>query len=188
MRIGLDLDGVVYDVMTPWLKRYNERYGDNMTRSDITDFDFEGVDFKCTKEEFMSFLYDGRMHLDAKPIAGAVEAITMMADAGHTIVFITSTKRPAIWAKAARLMTDFFDTPYEIHFTSEKEHVMVDVFVDDHIGNLERVWRYNAKRGKVGPDLFLFDQPWNVKYGDRFFARVMGWSSILEEVGCGKTT
>ncbi len=190
MRIGIDLDGVVYDLMTPWLRRYNERYEDTLTREDIIDFNFEGVEFRCDVGDFMSFLYDGRIHLEAEPVPMAVEVITEWASEGHTIVFISATKRPAIWAKVARLAVDFPDVPYELHFTSDKAAVEVDVFIDDHVRN---VLDY-ALLG-VNPDavVLLFDQPWN--HDDEIYqaydvniGRVLGWDTMREALPSGRIT
>jgi uncharacterized HAD superfamily protein len=156
LRIGVDIDGVTYDEMTPWIAEYNRIYSQRLRYEDMTDFDFRGVKLKCTPEAFFSIYKQADVQWAAQPIWKAMEVLTQLNADGHLICFISAGKRCTIPIKMAKLMQDLPDTPYEIHFTKEKWKVDVDVMIDDS-PHFMRQWLTMMKM----PPLIYYRQPWN---------------------------
>jgi len=197
LRIGLDLDGVVYNLMAAWLDVYNADYADTLTTEQITHFHFKDVPLRCHPKRFLNYLYDSRIHLAAEPIEGSIETIKWMMDRGHLPVFITSTKRSVIAEKTARLIADIGAIqPWEIHYVQDKSKVWVDMLVDDYHKNL---WKYIENGVNDDCLIALFTRPWNMNTfsfnaydgpyhnsGEAYFTdnpvRVHDWQQIKELV------
>jgi 5'(3')-deoxyribonucleotidase len=166
IRIGCDLDDVVYDFVGIWVRKYNLDNADDLKIEDIKDWNFSGTEMKCTVDEFRKYLMDPELQLKAKPIMGrdgsSLELIKYICRTITTkFVFITATRLPAVPAKMSKLMMDIPDgVDYEIHFTREKSMVICDVYIDDNPGDIEN---YIRARFDPGALVLLFDRPWNQK-------------------------
>ena len=156
LRIGVDIDGVVYLLSEAWTAEYNRIYNQNLKIEDWTDFNFKGMKLECTPEQFLAIHKQADVQWAAPPITGAMQTLTQLNADGHLICFISSGKRSSIPIKVAKLMLDLPDIPYELHFTTEKWHVNVDVMIDDNPFFM-RQWLMMFDM----PPLLFYRQPWN---------------------------
>ena len=90
MRIGIDVDGVVADHHTPWLRRLAARVGRSVTWTpdDLTQWEFWhdlGVEKDLVVSSFTPDIYN-----DVLPFEGAAWAMEELRKAGHEVVFVTS--------------------------------------------------------------------------------------------------
>lgn len=100
MKIGIDVDGVLADLMTPWLNRCNaalrEKYKDasgvvpamDWSPDDLDRWDFWNQVGIPEADVWAMFTPD--IYQDVKPFAGALKAINAVREQGHEIVYITS--------------------------------------------------------------------------------------------------
>lgn len=160
MRVGIDIDDVLFDFVSVWIAEYNKEYDDHIALEDITDWVFSGVDFKCTKVEFYNYLHNAYLQLRAEMFPGAAESLDRLADMGHLACFITATRRSVAPTKINKLLMELsLDLNYELHFTREKWHVTCDVYIDDNPKDIEGYMKYC--RLPHFPLVLLFDRPWN---------------------------
>jgi 5'-nucleotidase len=106
MIIGVDVDDVCGDLITPTLARYNKEYGDNLTKNQILEWDISKfVKPECGKDIFKYFelkdLYD-----EVYPIEGALETINLIKSVDEIrVVYITT----ATIGSAGRKLQWLFD-------------------------------------------------------------------------------
>ena len=158
MRLGIDLDGVVADFNSGWIRRYNEQFGadvafDSMVAWDgipaLTHFRHMGEFWEWAKDHDGHSLF---RHLDTYD--GAVEALRRLARA-HAVVIITrkpgwATHDTFAWIAEHRLPTR------EVHITRHKWTVTCDLYLDDGPHVLEELVA-------MRPESIVcrFVRPWN---------------------------
>lgn len=158
MRIGIDIDDTVFDFVGVWIDEYNKDHEDQLTLDDITDWVFSKVNFKCSKAEFYNYLHNAYLQLRAKAMPGAVDSLERLATMGHLACFITATRRSVAPTKINKLLMELGpELAYELHFTSEKEHVFCDAYIDDNPKDIE-AYLTALPHGRL---VMLYDRPWN---------------------------
>jgi len=171
MRIKIDLDGVIRDIVTPMCHVYNRDvpHGTKVRPGDIVHYDVgvmfpqiaecEKYDGLCVRDIFFTGENARTVFLDrALIIPGSVEAIRRMMDAGHTVSIVTWQMNEDNIRYAIEFLSRH-KVPYdEIMFTHAKEMVITDFAVDDNPEFLEPEGR---EVGKI-----LIDAPYN-KWYDR---------------------
>lgn len=159
MRLGIDLDGVVADFNTGWIRRYNSDFGADVAFDaveawdaipSLTHFRHMGEFWKWAQDHDGHSLF---RHLET--YRGAVEALWDLAKRKHHIVIVTTKPPWAIhdtfaWIAEQRLPTR------EVHIVNRKWEVDCDVYLEDAPHNLEKLV---ANR----PDRVVarFVRPWN---------------------------
>lgn len=155
MRLGIDLDGVVADFVGGWTARYTEDFG---TAPRQAAHEWDGL-HKLTHFPDMAAFWDW-MHsrgvfgtLD--PIPGALDALALLAAAGHQIVII-SAKHDAAIPATLRWIAEHGLPTREIHFTEAKHEVACDAYLDDSPLVLPKLVRHR-------PDALICRMvaPWN---------------------------
>lgn len=153
MRVGIDVDDVVVDLLTPWLAHYNVEHGTGWTPDDLTQWHFEH-DLGCTREEKHKHLVDELYH-NAEPHEGALEVINWIKAAGHEVVYISTCYTPSVWPeKQAWLHNHGFLGPQTrcipvgpwAHYRTKREvgqALGIPVLVDDSVDNC-RDWAGTA--------------------------------------------
>ena len=88
LTILCDLDEIAACLLDKWLGEYNEDNNDNVTVSKLTSYKIhahvkigEDIYKYIDKDEFFS---------DLKPMPGAVDALTSLANDGHNVVFASA--------------------------------------------------------------------------------------------------
>jgi 5'-nucleotidase len=100
MKILVDMDSTLADIQTPWLGTYNWLFGDRLRVDDIVEWDMH----KFVKKECGLRIYDLILEpdffLDLAPLAGGVECVHELFDAGHEVKICTSSPSGrAMWEK-----------------------------------------------------------------------------------------
>ena len=158
--VGLDVDDVLLNLVDRWLFEYNEKWDDNLERTDLTEWDFtKFVRPECGKRVYNLLQPEMYQHIDA--LEGAVEFVQAIRDRGHTPRYITACGDPKrvtkhtqfAHAKMQRLIELGIRLSPEILVpTRDKSRAPVDILIDDRIENVE------SFRNGLG---ILFTQPWN---------------------------
>lgn len=142
MRIGYDLDGCVH-LFVPGLVEFIRLDTGREDLPPTTCYDFYEVDWGYSFEEFLDFCNRG---VDAgvvfgygEPVAGSVEALTRLKQAGHSLHIVTSRHFGTHGSEAVTLdWLNRFELPFDtIHFSSDKTVVETDMFIDDHPDNVK---------------------------------------------------
>ncbi len=93
MRILIDLDSTVVDLLGPWLEIYNQQYDDNIQLPDISTFKLHDITKKAGKDIYAIIERDGFFEsLPALP--GAIEAVRALHDDGHEIHIVSDCPFP----------------------------------------------------------------------------------------------
>jgi len=187
-KIGLDLDSVLAEIMTPLNDYVNKKYNTNFLLKDYTDFGLWKV-WKCEKEESMRRVFDFYMSSqfnDILPITGAVEAIKSLKNNFELIVI---TSRPHITEKGTNkwIKKYFLNNITKVIHTNqyskkgEKQRLKSEVakfykisyLVEDHT-------TYALDCANKGIKTFLLDMPWNKKeIINKNIKRVFNWKEIV---------
>ncbi|MCB1246975.1 MAG: hypothetical protein KDB69_06910 [Acidimicrobiia bacterium] len=158
MRLGIDLDGVVADFNTGWMRRYNEAYGTALTPDLVDHWDaMMSLTHFASMDEFWEWSRqwpDPRLFRDLPVVDGALESMQRLAT-DHEIVIIT-TKPP--WANHDTFawIADTGIPTNEVHITDRKWLVDCDVYLDDGPHNLNVLVRERPDR-----TICRYVQPWN---------------------------
>lgn len=177
MIIACDVDGVIADINTEWLRRYNFDYDDNVQYDEITAWKMDKfVKPECGKKIF-EYLHAPDFYDNVVPYPGALEGLWALREFGHEIVFVTYCVGPKMAAAKIQWMLDHNVIPSPSHvgmndviLAKRKDMIRADMLIDDYDKNLE---------GFEGRKL-LFDQPWNRH--DYELARVKGWGDVVRYV------
>lgn len=142
MIVGLDVDDVVADLISEWLKRYRERSGHNLWPSDIRDWDISDYATKMPSHEFYGILHEPDLYAHIKPMPQALTAVTRIREAGHRIVFISACVGTSAHDKKEWLVHHGFLKGRDKHkdFVAAHDKSLVtgvDILVDDRIENVE---------------------------------------------------
>lgn len=158
MRLGIDLDGVVADFNTGWMRRYNEQFGADLDPSMVTSWNamldltrFESM------QEFWRWAEGGprpSIFRDLPAFPDAVPAMQRLAR-DHKIVIITTKPRWAVHDTFAWISEHGLPTQ-EVHMISRKWEVECDVYLDDAPHLLPRLVSYRPDATVV-----RFARPWN---------------------------
>jgi len=159
--IGIDLDGVVFNVINPWLSNYNLRYDDDLK---MTDLQSPAIKNHVKPECDVKWLYGpdcitNDIMLNCEFFPGAKEfLIRLMDDPDYKVIFITNTFPFNRAARGVRISEEFFGKDWELCFIADKWRVKVNIFIDDFY---EKVWSY--KKFNPTSKVFLISRPWNAK-------------------------
>ena len=138
MIIKIDVDGVIRDIFTVMCKIYNEEFKENITVSDIFDYNVDKVFTKVkdtlgiSAADYFFKIHSKELFLLSKPYNNVKTAISDLKKAGHKVVIVT-------WQFTLTNKTNtlyFFslnDIPYDdICFTKDKWFIKADWIIDDN--------------------------------------------------------
>jgi 5'-nucleotidase len=147
--IACDVDGVVADLHSEWVRRYNLLYYDNLTSDDVKSWEID----KYVKPQCGLKVYDILKQPDlyeaVSPIPGALEGINALREDGWRVVFVTSTNLHQNGAKLRWLERHgFLALKYGVSSqdyveTVDKSLIVADVMIDDYQENLRS---FNGRR------------------------------------------
>lgn len=183
MRLGLDIDGCMYDFVESWL--YAPTTLAYMRKNGIPFPDdphfHDWDDWKRMGFTLEGFLHTCQIGVDdeyifriGEPFEGVVDVITALQDEGHSIHVIThrtfgkkSITNTEAWLKQ-------YEIPFDaITFAEDKTVVGVDLLLDDRDVNYEM-------SVKAGIPCVLMSRDWNAHV--QFAPRVADWYEFHEYV------
>lgn len=187
MKIGVDIDGVLYDLM-PKLGDYFATSTGRPREEFVepTSWEFHkdwGVEPEAAFRLFCNAVNERAVWRWGDPMPGSVEALQSLIDAGHTVHLVTD--RLSIGqAGVASISTTQWLADHSVPFTTltfarDKTLVQTDVFIDDRPLNAEEisaagtpVWLHDAAHNKD------FEWPRRVtsltEFAELMCSRVMG--------------
>jgi uncharacterized HAD superfamily protein len=191
MKIGIDLDSVVADLMSPLVDFHNKNYGTKLKPSDHVTFSIEKI-WKCTEEEAIERcfkFYRSDFMNQVKPLPGAIEGINFLSRR-HELHIITS--RPHFisndtvnWIK--KFFPDKFKTIHHTNQYSKKgslsikkseiiKKLSINLMIEDHL-------EYAIDCASLNIRVFLLDMPWNqTKKLPKNIIRVHSWKEIIQKI------
>jgi 5'-nucleotidase len=171
MLIGIDVDGNICHIHQPWLDRYNLKYNQHMSVSDITRWEMhELVVPECGKKIY-DLLQGPTLYDDAPEIPGAWMGVQELRAAGHEILFVTAGHEPA---KVKWLVEHGFsqaEFANDVIVCHPKKVIQLDLLIDDYPENL---------RHQLPWKRILFDRPWNQE--ETTMRRAHSWADIVQMV------
>lgn len=169
MRILIDLDGIVVDLLSVWLQLYNREWNDHLTKHDITAYDFSDlVKPECGRAIFKDYLSRPGLFAALPPIPGAVDALKELQERGHEIVIASyppspeAAKDKLIWIEkylpfiSKHYWTDMGQSCSTVMLGHEKWMLKADAIIDDDPYNV-------VTYGRAWPSakLIMMDYPYN---------------------------
>ncbi len=183
--VAFDIDGVVADTMTTFVRLARERYGfSSLTREDLRRYDLHAcLDIPHDiLDELICLTLDDDHTRQLPAIEGAVPVLTELARHAP-LRFVTAR----LWPESiiAWLHSTLAEVPpgrIEVFATGLPEakcDLLIDLqvkhFVDDRI---ETCWLLAAN----GIQPLLFDQPWNRGPGPLPFPRIENWQQLSQRL------
>lgn len=163
--IAIDQDQVLADLLTVWLKRYNQDYNDNLDNDDIKSWNIDKY-VKCGEKIFDYLDYDLFRNLPV--IEHSQEVVKKLSEKYEVYVVTTATVIPkTLNAKIEWLNEHFPFIPNEnIVLCGSKSIIKADIMIDDAVHNLENFDGWGL----------LFDAPHN--RNENKFLRMNGWKEV----------
>ena len=158
MRIGLDLDGVLADLISETLSIYRLSYRKTVIKSEVTSWDYflkrRGISTAEQSDLFNRAWNHSSPRLEEECIPQVLKALKLL---GHSITILTHRHKDTHASVFRWISTN--QLPYDnLLFLSNKEDKMdypIDVLVDDHPKTAEKAINHPSKT------LLLKSQPWN---------------------------
>ena len=176
-QILLDMDGVLCDMLTPWLKAYNKRFDDNLKNEDITDWNVHlFVKPECGLRVYDILKEDMFFQLP-EPLPHAVEVCEWLHEGGYELVIVTaapSRSKMGVYDKK-EWVAEYLPFIPEKNFiaTHRKEMVRGDLLFDDGPHNIE------AFPGRT----CVMDHPYNQEVEGDY--RVSNWLEFQKLIETG---
>lgn len=179
MRVLVDIDETLNNLVPTLLNKYNDKYTDNIKLSDIVDYRIHKFLKPECENLFKEFVDDETiLGLSVKPYA--VEALTEISKYAD-IYFVTAGHPATAKARDKWLQKHFpFYTGNQLVLCRDKYIINADIMIDD---NTENILKSPCSHK------FLFDMPWNTvqnlyKNGITLpndVVRCYDWEHILRE-------
>lgn len=157
LRILLDLDAILVDLLSEWLAWYNQQWKDNLTIEDITSWHIHDH-VKCGNRIY-EFFRGSKNYEKAKVIPGAAKAVRALHEDGHEIFIVSASSGSTAKSKHVHVGRVAEYLPSErIILAHRKDVVKGDVFIDDSPDNL-RAYRAAWPAAKVMTIAYPYNRP-----------------------------
>lgn len=162
LRIGLDVDDVLLDLVGTWLDDYNIVWHDNLQKRDITAWEFWQFTKATCGKRIYEFLTP-EIYRRVAAFEGAKEFTESIRAMGHNITYVTSCGSDPLLidtiadAKSACLAREGVSKKGDAFIpASDKSFAPVDLLIDDGLHNIKDFTTYHPGMG------ILFTAHWNV--------------------------
>lgn len=190
MLIAIDLDEVLSDFTSSFIKYYNKKFGASLKLEDFSTYKYWDV-LGVTKEEAIRRVYEyyeTDAFLNLPVVSGAIEGINILKKK-HKLVILTSRPDDIIKETEKWVSTNFSNTFSKIYFTNhlskngiprKKEDVCSSLGVDILI---EDVIDFAVGCASEKTKVLLLNCPWNENYKlPKGIYRVKNWKEIVKKV------
>jgi uncharacterized protein len=174
MKIALDVDGVLADVILSWIA-YSNTIRSKITKNDITDWDFWRK-FKINRYDFYTELNSCWKNWNSIPVTeknlssttkklsnlGQVDIVT--AREHSTNSFVKS------WLNHHNIS---YDNYVSVIDGPMKANLDYDIFIDDSPLNVSNFLQHNKK-------VILYSQPWNEHLSENQIPKISNLSEVFE--------
>lgn len=137
LTIAFDVDGVVADLQTAWLARYNKDWDDDLTSEEIVKWDSHQFTKPECGMKYYDYLEDPTLYDEVIPTTPkALECVNDLKRLGYRIIYVTTTVLGANGAKYKWLKRHgFIDKMEDYIEATDKNLVLADALVDDSSKN-----------------------------------------------------
>lgn len=148
--VAIDLDDTVWDFVGELLKRYNQKYNDNLTKEDITDWNIHKfLKPECTNI-FKEFATED--FFDSLVIRRDIADALAIVDCYYDLYFVTACDAETIpWRAKALKKNLYWFKDDQLVKLKNKSLFVCDYLVDDNVENYLQAYSNS----------FLVKQPWN---------------------------
>ncbi len=154
--IAIDADGVLYDLLTPWVKAYNDIFDDDLDPNNITSYDISKFT-KCDRDSLMYILEREDFWDSIKLYNGVYEAIELLTQKEDIdLVIATATGYKTAVPKFEKIFSLLPMLKKEqLIMIGRKDLLDVDILIDD--------WEQNLKKMacSLSKTPILITQPYN---------------------------
>ncbi|MNH75622.1 putative 5'(3')-deoxyribonucleotidase [compost metagenome] len=166
-RIAVDQDGVIADLLTEWVGRYNYDYNDNIKPNQVTAWNWSHICKPECGNKIYSYMDDPDLFESLPVINYSQEVLQELNDIYDIYIVTAPFNMNNVAAKHSWLRRHFpFLDPDKFVFTRDKGIVRANYLIDDKPSNLDDF---------LG-DKLLFSAPHN-QTESRFY-RVNNWQDI----------
>jgi uncharacterized HAD superfamily protein len=188
MKIGIDLDEVIVDLLDLFLHFYYIKKGKKFSKKDFFTYNFWEVFDEKREDTFKMThdFYDSDMFDKAKPISGSIKSVNLLADKNDIFII---TSRPERWKEKteAWIKRYFGNIKYQIFYSSEfhkeskktKDQLCAGLSIDVMI---EDIGDFAIQCANLGINVILFDKPWNKKVKHDNIIRVKNWNEAINTI------
>ncbi|MBZ9572549.1 hypothetical protein KJA15_04430 [Patescibacteria group bacterium] len=154
LKVGVDIDGVLGDQVSPVLSKIHEKYDIILEKKDIIEWDFEFGNTNI-EIEINNALLCRDFVLNMPVINGAKDGIKYLQK--NYSVFIASSRPKKTEKETLQWLSSEFNIYGYINTRNiNKGSLEFDILIDDNLTNIEN---FSRNQG-IG---ILFSQPWNQK-------------------------
>ena len=176
MKIALDVDGVLADVIQSWLN-YNNSIRPKILKHDIVDWDF-WKKFKINRYDFYTELSScWKNWKSIPPTEENLSSTTQNLSNLGQVDIVTARERST--DSFVKNWLSHFDISYDNYVSvidgPMKANLNYDVFIDDSPLNASRILKSNKK-------IILYSQPWNQHMTETQFSRISTLSEAVEKI------
>jgi len=138
MRILIDCDDTIWNLLEAWCNFLNNKYNKNVKWNSINNWDMSLAYSDLTKQQIYEPLCEEELWRLVKPKFDAVKYVPKLYEEGHEIYFVTTTDYRNIKFKV-KLLEDYFpDIPIQNLITTyHKNLISGDILIDDYINNFK---------------------------------------------------
>ena len=180
MKIGLDIDGVIIDLVSVMLPYLSIECGYNVTHEDIRCYNIgEALGVETKIAGIMEEVYKSENLKKAPPIEGAIEGINRLSKGSVYLI----TTRPEKTRTDTEWWLDKHNIDYdELVFTTDRDKISivrrfnVDIFVEDCLDHA-------ISLSSSGVNTLLLDKSWNRdELVSNKYTRVYNWDDIVSSI------
>jgi len=177
LKIAVDVDGVLADVIVTWLDIYNAEHHNSVTKDEVNHWDFFGR-LNIDRVEFDRIFELAWKNWRAIPPCETMlsQKVRDLSNLGKvSIVTARSTSSiPSVKAWLSDKMISY-DDMIVVDYGPLKSELEFDVFIDDSPLNAKNI----AATGKL---VLLFDQPWNRDVSGEGIVRISGFPEAIATI------
>lgn len=171
IKIGIDLDSVLNDLLTCWLDNYNERYDDNLKHSDINVWEISAIVKKECGKKIFDFVSSAGFFRNLPVIKDSQRVTEWLSTFDEVELYVVTAYTPAVCKDKADWLAEYFPhiKQQNIIFCNDKSLIGLDYLIDDS--------PYNCIGFKG--EYIVYDYPYNQCLKDKF-TRVYNWGEIQD--------
>lgn len=159
----IDADGVIVNLLNPWIEKYNECFNDNIKSEDIKEYDSLYKITKQNKNVIDDILCQPGFFEKLPAIPGAIDTVNKLIDLGHQVLVVTSYSDneeiaygKVVWFQK-HLPQVIKTNGFILCPAKSKMYVNCDIFIDDSFDNVKS---HDLVAGN--PFNILINAPYNI--------------------------
>ena len=168
-----DMDDVLVDLFSAWVKHLNTKYNLAVRLEDVTDWEISKAFPTLCPRELYDPLFTAELWSQVKPKHDAVQGLKRLIDKGYDVYVATASHHKSLPIKVELALFPYFNyLDYKnIIMCHNKQLIECDYIVDDNIDNLK------GHRAIT----FLMDAPYNRDVDESLYDfRVHNFQQVIE--------